>query len=64
MSFHEVLDSFLVFKTVKILLFCTVWLYQTARDDKKGKDVYCLIYRTIILWFSIFPLSGSLAISL
>ena len=34
--------------------------------NKKGKDkrvvVYCLIYRTIILWFSIFPLSGSLAI--
>lgn len=34
--------------------------------NKEGKDkrvvVYCLIYRTIILWFSIFPLSGSLAI--
>lgn len=31
--------------------------------NKEGKDkrvvVYCLIYRTIILWFSIFPLSGS-----
>lgn len=34
--------------------------------NKEGKDkravVYCLIYRTIILWFFIFPLSGSLAI--